>query len=64
MPEQEKKTQGHRETDEAEAKTTGKAAARGEKIKGDLDRVMDEIDDVLEENAEEFVQNFVQRGGE
>ncbi|MBD3306940.1 ubiquitin-like protein Pup [candidate division KSB3 bacterium] len=37
---------------------------KGEKIKKDLDKIMDEIDDVLEENAEEFIKSYVQRGGE
>jgi len=37
---------------------------KGERIKEDLDNLMDEIDDILEENAEEFVAGYVQRGGE
>jgi ubiquitin-like protein Pup len=37
---------------------------KGEKLKEDMDALVDEIDDVLEENAEEFVKNYVQRGGE
>jgi ubiquitin-like protein Pup len=37
---------------------------RGEKIKADLDDLMDEIDEVLEDNAEEFVRNYVQKGGQ
>lgn len=37
---------------------------QGEKLKDDLDALIDEIDEVLEENAEEFVKNYVQRGGE
>ena len=37
---------------------------KGEKLKDDMDKLMDEIDDVLEENAEEFVKNYVQKGGE
>ena len=37
---------------------------RGEKLKGELDDLLDEIDEVLEENAEEFVRNYVQKGGE
>ncbi len=36
----------------------------GEKIKAELDDLLDEIDSVLEENAEEFVRGFVQKGGE
>jgi len=37
---------------------------RGEKLKADLDDLMDEIDEVLEDNAEEFVRNYVQKGGQ
>ncbi len=36
----------------------------GEKIKGELDDLLDEIDEVLESNAEEFVKSYVQKGGE
>ncbi len=35
-----------------------------EKLKQDLDSLIDEIDEVLEENAEEFVKNYIQKGGE
>jgi prokaryotic ubiquitin-like protein Pup len=37
---------------------------RGEKIKAELDDLLDEIDDVLETNAEEFVKSYVQKGGQ
>lgn len=37
---------------------------QGEKIKAELDELLDEIDDVLEENAEDFVRNYVQKGGQ
>jgi ubiquitin-like protein Pup len=37
---------------------------RGEKLKAELDDLLDEIDDVLETNAEEFVKSYVQKGGE
>jgi len=37
---------------------------RGEKLKAELDDLLDEIDDVLEENAEEFVKSYVQKGGQ
>lgn len=39
-------------------------AKQGEKIREELDELLDEIDSVLEENAEEFVRNYVQKGGE
>jgi ubiquitin-like protein Pup len=37
---------------------------RGEKLKAEIDDILDEIDEVLEDNAEEFVRNYVQKGGE
>jgi prokaryotic ubiquitin-like protein Pup len=48
----------------AEARPASNIKERGETLKEDLDRIIDEIDEVLEENAEEFVKNYVQRGGE
>jgi prokaryotic ubiquitin-like protein Pup len=50
--------------DTAEARPASNIKERGETLKEDLDRIIDEIDEVLEENAEEFVKNYVQRGGE
>jgi ubiquitin-like protein Pup len=45
--------------DEAPAKSE-----TGEKIKAELDDLLDEIDEVLEVNAEEFVKSYVQKGGQ
>ncbi len=39
-------------------------SAKGEKLKAEIDDLLDEIDEVLEDNAEEFVRNYVQKGGE
>lgn len=39
-------------------------AASGDKLKAELDDLLDEIDDVLETNAEDFVKSYVQKGGE
>jgi prokaryotic ubiquitin-like protein Pup len=39
-------------------------AATGEKLKAELDDLLDEIDEVLETNAEDFVKSYVQKGGE
>jgi ubiquitin-like protein Pup len=50
--------------DTAETRSASNIKERGETLKEDLDRIIDEIDEVLEENAEEFVKNYVQRGGE
>ena len=44
--------------------TAANLSAKGEKLRDDMDALIDEIDEVLEENAEEFVKNYVQRGGE
>ena len=35
-----------------------------EKLKADIEDLLDEIDEVLESNAEEFVKNYVQKGGQ
>ncbi len=47
------------EVEEAPASTES-----GEKIKAELDELLDEIDDVLETNAEDFVKSYIQKGGE
>jgi len=41
-----------------------RAASTGEKLKEEMDDILDEIDSVLEENAEEFVKSYVQKGGQ
>lgn len=37
---------------------------KGEKIKAELDDLLDEIDEVLDSNAEDFVRSYIQKGGE
>ena len=65
MPEREQKkrqpAQRERENVEEAAPAPSK---QGEKIKAELDELLDEIDEVLEENAEDFVRNYVQKGGQ
>lgn len=39
-------------------------SGQGEKLKAELDELLDEIDEVLEENAEDFVRSYVQKGGQ
>ena len=58
-----KKKQAPERTDEAVEEVPASSAA-GEKLKAELDDLLDEIDDVLETNAEEFVKSYVQKGGE
>lgn len=36
----------------------------GDKLKADIDDLLDEIDEVLESNAEDFVRSYVQKGGQ
>ncbi len=43
---------------------TAAATERGDKLKAELDDLLDEIDDVLETNAEDFVKSYVQKGGQ
>jgi ubiquitin-like protein Pup len=64
--EQKKKGTGTRSTEaETEVEEAAPASSeRGEKIKAELDDLLDEIDEVLEDNAEEFVRNYVQKGGQ
>ena len=69
MPEREQKHRtSERSEDESQAQSDSVSAAtpneRVEKIKADLDDLLDESDGVLEENAEEFVRNYVQKGGQ
>jgi ubiquitin-like protein Pup len=47
-----------------EAGGQASVSAKGEKLKGEMDELLDEIDQVLEENAEEFIKSYVQKGGE
>jgi len=64
MPEQEhKRKQAPAKTEEVVDDAPAKSES-GEKIKAELDDLLDEIDDVLEVNAEEFVKSYVQKGGQ
>ncbi|CAB4323301.1 MAG: ubiquitin-like protein Pup [Actinobacteria bacterium] len=64
MPEQEHQRRpiAERTSEEREAATATNAS--GERLKAELDDLLDEIDEVLETNAEDFVRSFVQKGGE
>lgn len=57
-----KKPAPQRRSDEVEA--TPAATEAGEKIKAELDELLDEIDDVLETNADDFVKAYIQKGGQ
>ncbi len=62
--EQKRKQPTARPEAETEVTETPVRGESGEKIKAELDDLLDEIDDVLEENAEEFVRAYVQKGGQ
>jgi len=51
-------------TEEEVEETSPAGAEKGEKLKAELDELLDEIDEVLEENAEDFVRSYVQKGGQ
>jgi ubiquitin-like protein Pup len=61
------RTQKQKPAPQRTEETTEAAPAtneRGEKLKAELDDLLDEIDEVLESNAEEFVKSYVQKGGQ
>ncbi|MBU6328388.1 MAG: ubiquitin-like protein Pup [Acidobacteria bacterium] len=64
MQEQEhvRRTTTDRPEQEVEQPTPSTEA--GERLKAELDDLLDEIDEVLETNAEDFVRSFVQKGGQ
>ncbi len=64
MPEREQIRKQSRDREEVVEETTPAAAKQGEKLKAELDDLLDEIDEVLEVNAEEFVKSYVQKGGQ
>jgi ubiquitin-like protein Pup len=59
-----KKRQTTQRTDEVVEEDAPASTDKGEKLKAELDDLLDEIDEVLEDNAEEFVRNYVQKGGQ
>ena len=65
MAEQERKQKRAEEPVSGEgAQPSAKVTEKGNKLKEEMDDLMDTIDDILEENAEEFLKSYVQRGGE
>ena len=60
---EQKKKQAPSERDGAVADAPA-TSETGEKLKAELDDLLDEIDDVLETNAEDFVKSYIQKGGQ
>jgi ubiquitin-like protein Pup len=61
---EQKKKQAPTKADEDVVEEVPTKSESGEKIKGELDDLLDEIDEVLESNAEDFVRSYVQKGGQ
>ncbi|MEA3218822.1 MAG: prokaryotic ubiquitin-like protein Pup [Acidimicrobiia bacterium] len=64
MAEREQKRKPSPERSTEEPMATPGVSEQGEKIKAELDELLDEIDDVLETNAEDFVKSYIQKGGQ
>ena len=64
MPERELKKKATPARREEEVEETPANTAQGDKIKAELDDLLDEIDEVLETNAEDCVKSYIQKGGE
>ncbi len=66
MAEQEKRNRGFSSQSELEedVEATPEGLKNSERIKDELDGLLDEIDEVLEANAEDFVKSYIQKGGE
>jgi ubiquitin-like protein Pup len=62
--EQKRRPAQSRETTTTEEEEASASTERGERLKAEIDDLLDEIDEVLEDNAEEFVRNYVQKGGQ
>jgi len=64
MPEREQKKRQTPARQDEVVEETPAASEAGEKIKDEIDDLLDEIDEVLETNAEDFVKSFIQKGGQ
>ena len=64
MAEREQKRRTTTERSDEVVEEVPATSATGDKLKAELDDLLDEIDSVLEENAEEFVRGYVQKGGQ
>lgn len=64
MAEREQKKKAAPKPSEKTQQGAPAASESGEKLKAELDDLLDEIDDVLETNAEDFVKSYIQKGGQ
>lgn len=65
MPEREQKRKAAPQRQQQDAAQEAPASTEaGDKLKAEMDELLDEIDEVLETNAEDFVKSYIQKGGE
>jgi len=64
MQEQEQVRKPTADRSEVEVQQPAAKTEAGDRLKAELDDLLDEIDEVLETNAEDFVRSFVQKGGQ
>ena len=64
MAERVQKQKSNSERASEEVVSSEASTQQGEKLRAELDDLLDEIDDVLESNAEDFVKSYIQKGGE
>ena len=64
MAEREQKRKAPRRDEDDEVVDAPASTETGDKLKAELDDLLDEIDEVLESNAEDFVKSYVQKGGQ
>ncbi|MGI8985052.1 MAG: ubiquitin-like protein Pup [Acidimicrobiales bacterium] len=60
---EQKRKQSTTRSDEV-VETVPAQTKQGDKLKAELDDLLDDIDEVLEDNAEEFVRSYIQKGGQ
>lgn len=54
-----------RDEQSSDAETTAPQSVENtDRLKAELDDLLDDIDEVLETNAEDFVKSYVQKGGQ
>ncbi|MCP4436251.1 MAG: ubiquitin-like protein Pup [Actinomycetia bacterium] len=64
MAERERKKKPAPQRREESVEEEPAASEAGDKLKAEMDDLLDEIDEVLETNAEDFVKSYIQKGGE
>ncbi len=58
------RTTPQRDTETSTEAEVAPTTESSDRLKAELDDLLDDIDEVLETNAEDFVKSYVQKGGE